>query len=52
MFWCDYHPPEPPDATYKDPMGALPPRPKTGMAKQYKEDDFYGEELGDDLLPE
>ena len=41
------------DASYTDPLGELPPRPKTA-AKQRKDDDedFGDEELGDDMLPE
>ena len=43
------------DATYVDPLGEAPARPKTaGRGRQPApiEDEFGDEELGDDLLPE
>lgn len=41
------------DATYSDPIGELPPRPRTAArTKVVDDDDFGDEELGDDLLPE
>ena len=40
------------DATYVDPLGDLPPRPKTASKRQQDEDDFQNAELDDDLLPE
>ncbi|XP_066250634.1 intraflagellar transport protein 88 homolog [Euwallacea similis] len=40
------------DATYSDPLGSLPVRPRTGAGKPLDFDDFGNEELGDDLLPE
>ena len=42
----------PPDATYADPLGDLPPRPKTASKRQQEDDDFQNAELDDDLLPE
>ena len=44
---------KPVDATYSDPIGDLPPRPRTAARTRVAdEDDFGDEELGDDLLPE
>ncbi|KAI4470504.1 intraflagellar transport protein 88 [Holotrichia oblita] len=40
------------DASYSDPLGPLPTRPKTGIGKPLDFDDFGDEQLGDDLLPE
>lgn len=40
------------DASYTDPLGPLPTRPKTGAGKHMDFDDFGDEQLGDDLLPE
>lgn len=40
------------DATYEDPLGPLPNRPRTGAGKPLDFDDFADEQLGDDLLPE
>lgn len=41
------------DASYSDPIGDLPPRPRTAArTKMVDDDDFGDEELGDDLLPE
>ena len=41
------------DATYSDPLGDAPARPKTaGRQRQPVDDEFADEELGDDLLPE
>ncbi|KRT81393.1 Anaphase-promoting complex subunit 3 protein [Oryctes borbonicus] len=40
------------DASYNDPLGPLPTRPKTGIGKPLDYDDFGDEQLGDDLLPE
>ncbi|CAG9770980.1 unnamed protein product [Ceutorhynchus assimilis] len=40
------------DATYSDPLGPLPLRPRTGAGKPLDFDDFGNDELGDDLLPE
>lgn len=40
------------DATYSDPLGPQPFRPRTGAGKPLDFDDFGNEELGDDLLPE
>lgn len=41
-----------PDASYSDPLGPLPTRPRTGAGKPLDFDDFTDEQLGDDLLPE
>ena len=44
---------KPVDATYSDPIGDLPPRPRTSAKTRVVEDDDFGdEELGDDMLPE
>ena len=46
------------DATYEDPLGELPARPKTGSTRRHggggggEEVSFANEELGDDMLPE
>ncbi|CAH1102173.1 unnamed protein product [Psylliodes chrysocephalus] len=40
------------DASYSDPLGPQPVRPRTGAGKPLDFDDFGNEELGDDLLPE
>lgn len=40
------------DASYTDPLGDLPPRPKTASKRQQEEDDFQDAEVGDDLLPD
>lgn len=42
------------DATYADPLGEAPARPKTAGRQRHQpvEDEFGDEELGDDLLPE
>ena len=41
------------DSSYTDPLGPLPDRPRTSAAtRNYQEDDFADEEIGDDLLPE
>ncbi|XP_056353900.1 intraflagellar transport protein 88 homolog isoform X2 [Oenanthe melanoleuca] len=40
------------DASYADPLGPQPERPKTAARKRTEEDDFADEELGEDLLPE
>jgi intraflagellar transport protein 88 len=40
------------DASYTDPMGELPPRPKTAAKRREDDDTFEGDELGDDMLPE
>ncbi|CAG9821542.1 unnamed protein product [Phaedon cochleariae] len=40
------------DASYSDPLGPQPMRPRTGAGKALDFDDFGNEELGDDLLPE
>jgi len=42
------------DATYSDPLGEAPARPKTAGRQRHQpqEDEFGDEELGDDLLPE
>ena len=41
------------DASYTDPLGDVPQRPRTAArARPAEEDDFEGVELGDDLLPE
>ena len=42
------------DATYADPLGEAPARPKTAgrQRQQQVEDEFADEEIGDDLLPE
>lgn len=42
------------DATYADPLGEAPARPKTAgrQRPQQVEDEFGDEEIGDDLLPE
>uniref|UniRef100_A0A8C3UHL7 Intraflagellar transport protein 88 homolog n=1 Tax=Catharus ustulatus TaxID=91951 RepID=A0A8C3UHL7_CATUS len=40
------------DASYVDPLGPQPERPKTAARKRTEEDDFADEELGEDLLPE
>eukprot|EP01137_Pigoraptor_chileana_P011552 Opistho-2@62617 len=42
----------PVDASYSDPLGDMPSRPKTATAKRRSEDDFDNEEIGDDLLPD
>ena len=45
--------PPPPDASYLDPLGELPERPKTAARQRPAEDDgFQDADLGDDLLPE
>lgn len=43
-----------PDASYSDPLGEAPLRPKTAGGNRAPpiEDEFGDEELGDDLLPE
>ena len=44
---------KPVDASYSDPIGDLPSRPRTSARTRVVEDDDFGdEELGDDLLPE
>ena len=41
------------DASYTDPLGDLPERPKTAARQRpADEDEFKDAELGDDLLPE
>ena len=46
-------PPTRTDASYVDPLGELPERPKTAARKQeVADDDFADVELGNDLLPE
>ena len=41
------------DASYTDPLGDLPERPKTAARQRPADDDeFMDAELGDDLLPE
>lgn len=41
------------DASYVDPIGDLPERPKTAARRQdLEEDDFHDVELGNDMLPE
>lgn len=42
------------DASYSDPLGEAPVRPKTAVrqANHAAEDEFGDEELGDDLLPD
>ena len=40
------------DTTYSDPLGPQAERPKTAARRRDVEDEFAGEELGDDLLPE
>ncbi|KAL2311028.1 hypothetical protein Nmel_002715 [Mimus melanotis] len=40
------------NASYVDPLGPQPERPKTAARKRTEEDDFADEELGEDLLPE
>ncbi|RMC07302.1 hypothetical protein DUI87_16760 [Hirundo rustica rustica] len=40
------------NASYTDPLGPQPERPKTAARKRTEEDDFADEELGEDLLPE
>ncbi|CAH1961917.1 unnamed protein product [Acanthoscelides obtectus] len=40
------------DASYSDPLGPQPVRPRTGAGRPLDFDDFANEELGDDLLPE
>ena len=42
------------DATYADPLGEAPARPKTAgrQRPQQAEDEFGDEEIGDDLLPD
>ena len=51
---CDYTPLFPCiDASYVDPLGELPERPKTAARKPVPEDDEFNDvELGNDLLPE
>uniref|UniRef100_A0A0K2V4U7 Intraflagellar transport protein 88 homolog [Monodelphis domestica] n=1 Tax=Lepeophtheirus salmonis TaxID=72036 RepID=A0A0K2V4U7_LEPSM len=39
------------ESGYNDPLGPLPTRPKTGMAKN-DGDDFGDDDIGEDLLPE
>ncbi|KAF5281584.1 hypothetical protein FQR65_LT14627 [Abscondita terminalis] len=39
------------DASYSDPLGPLPMRPRTGAGKPADFEDFGDEQLGDDLLP-
>ncbi len=39
------------DASYADPLGDLPARPKTASKRQ-EEDDFQNAELDDNMLPE
>ena len=44
---------KPVDSSYDDPMGELPPRPRTAAKNRVMEDDDFNDvELGDDLLPE
>lgn len=42
------------DASYADPIGEAPLRPKTagGHGRPQVEDEFADEEIGDDLLPD
>lgn len=40
------------DVSYPDPLGPLPPRPRTGAGKPVDFEEFGDEQLGDDLLPE
>ena len=42
------------DASYSDPLGDAPARPKTAARRNAPaaEDEFGDEELGDDLLPD
>ena len=40
------------DASYKDPIGALPMRPKTAARKADEDEDEEWGDLGDDMLPE
>ncbi|XP_039207416.1 intraflagellar transport protein 88 homolog isoform X4 [Crotalus tigris] len=40
------------DASYLDPLGPQPERPKTALRKKMDEDEFADEDVGDDLLPE
>eukprot|EP00730_Choanoeca_flexa_P000004 TRINITY_DN10001_c0_g1_i2.p1 TRINITY_DN10001_c0_g1~~TRINITY_DN10001_c0_g1_i2.p1 ORF type:complete len:846 (+),score=200.15 TRINITY_DN10001_c0_g1_i2:326-2539(+) len=40
------------DASYKDPIGALPMRPKTAVRRADDDEDEDWGELGDDMLPE
>lgn len=41
------------DASYVDPIGEAPSRPKTaGGRRQQVEDEFADDEIGDDLLPD
>lgn len=40
------------DATYVDPLGPQPLRPRTGAKKMMDLEDFGNDDLGDDLLPE
>ncbi|KAK5640651.1 hypothetical protein RI129_011462 [Pyrocoelia pectoralis] len=43
---------QPVDASYSDPLGPLPVRPRTGAGKPIDFEDFGDEQLGDDLLPQ
>ena len=38
------------DASYSDPIGELPQRPKT--AARVRDEEEWNEDVGDDLLPE
>lgn len=42
------------DASYEDPVGPQPERPKTGLKRRDHDEgvDFDDEVIGDDLLPE
>lgn len=42
----------PSDASYTDPLGDLPARPKTASKRPLEDDDFQNAELDDNLLPE
>eukprot|EP00041_Stephanoeca_diplocostata_P022517 m.538349 g.538349 ORF g.538349 m.538349 type:complete len:837 (-) comp22083_c0_seq4:1197-3707(-) len=39
-------------ATYSDPMGNIPERPRTAAVRATQEDEWDDHELGDDMLPE
>jgi len=55
VYYCNFIIADPSiDATYADPLGEAPARPKTAgrQRPQQVEDEFADEEIGDDLLPE
>jgi hypothetical protein len=41
-----------PDASYADPIGDLPVRPKTGARKKSDEDEWGNVNVDQDLLPD